>query len=615
MSVDSQLVQGGRIFKSRPLPLKDFGDLSIKQIAILQEDGDVIYGHKDVRLAIWHNPQLRDKDLLRFKLVLHPEWRQVDEVKHTLEILFAQEDRRAVQDFLVDFFRRIILDVRTVQKSPNFRCGENDAYWDDIPLEFEICVPAMWDDDARGVLTNAAKIAGGFVRPKVELQEEPLCVATSYVMELIENGCLKLGHCVLVVDCGEGTLDIAIVKLLQVPGTDQLLELERIGLCSGNSAGSIKINIAAEEWFLSGACEELEQRGVEGTCRALGISRLRLKREFSDEIDKIEGELEKTYHNVFVAEIRNGHNGPFPGSIDRLSIRVTRDQLESWYATWTEPGMELLDDHLKSVKNVELPWAILTGGGSKSEEWRNKMQSILTQYDIKIGAYTRSLSACSEGALMQHRFLEDSLPSKAYFYIVQDEYYDAKRHPDAFRNSRLRDTSEFDQKERIVRDRLRRIMKHSQPQDFEDDGYLPMLFYPKSGGDLPRTHVDLVWSEKPLAPHSPLYNQDGSMKAGIRKYPLVFVDMKDFSEYGFEVQNSNVSDVAHFIVKGFVSMECTSDNLSLSVHLMKHDFEFAEEAEESKSSAFVLVDICIEHVLTFDSPPNRHSAEKRRPDS
>jgi hypothetical protein len=280
MSIDGQHVQGDHYSDPQPLILKGWRGTSIRQIAILEADGNVIYGIEDVVEAVRKHSKYYDQEIERFKLALHSEFEHLDEVKHGKEILCAEKDRGAIQDFFTDLFRTLLEDVRTCYKNVAHNAGRDDDYWNKIPLELQISVPSMWDDDARGIIRNAAKTAGAW---RAELREEPLCVATTYMVDMVKSGSIKAEQRVLLIDYGQGTLDIAIVELVCEPSAGKLMQLRRIGLCSGSDAGAHKVNTAAEEWLLSSGCREIQSRGgFEATCGKLHLTRRQFLRAFSD---------------------------------------------------------------------------------------------------------------------------------------------------------------------------------------------------------------------------------------------------------------------------------------------------------------------------------------------
>jgi hypothetical protein len=156
---------------------------AFKQVSVYHND--ILYCGKDVEGILSANPELQDKVMELNKLALHPLFDDVAEVVHVKQVLPAR-DRAALQGFFADLLRYFIGEIRDFMKReyPLVEGRESTDYWNDISLEFQISVPAMWGDSQRGVLRNAAKHAGV---AKVELREEALCVAIDYILYRIER--------------------------------------------------------------------------------------------------------------------------------------------------------------------------------------------------------------------------------------------------------------------------------------------------------------------------------------------------------------------------------------------------------------------------------------------
>lgn len=118
-------------------------DLAIRQIMILPEDGNVVYGNVDVNKAVQKKESLRSRTMRRIKLSLHPGFERLPDVIHTLATIFAEKDRAARQDLFEDFLRALFNDVRAAHKKRALNTGQPDAYRDAIPLEIHISAPAM----------------------------------------------------------------------------------------------------------------------------------------------------------------------------------------------------------------------------------------------------------------------------------------------------------------------------------------------------------------------------------------------------------------------------------------------------------------------------------------
>lgn len=402
------------------------------------------------------------------------------------------------------------------------------------------------------------------------------------MLDLIKYRNIKEGQCLLVVDCGKGTLDIATIKLVCIPEAVQLMQLQRIGLCSGNGAGAHIINALSWTWLCGGNCTEVEELGLEGTCRQLGVTAREFQRQWSNGIDQAKKELNSGGLNSIAVNIHSSHGKiGEPGHLYQLPIALPRHQIKSWVTTWVNAAKQLVVEHLtEQVDNETYACASLTGGGAGSTEFSTEMEALLDQpqYNIPVGAPIPHISPCSTGALRQHCFQEDTLPENAHFFVTRTEIYDAKKHPDAAAVAGRIEQSEYDPNVRIVRDRLTRTVRYSKKLGFQFHGLLPMMFYVDADDRLSRLHVYLFFSERTMRQHSSLFDADGNRREGLRAYPLMFIDPDDFGKDGFKKIEPE-DGTPHYEVKGFVEMEGTNNHLLLTVYLMKHDYQFPDECE------------------------------------
>lgn len=585
MSIDGQHIQGDFACDPSPLyPQGWMGEPSVKRIAILKDGGNIIYGTQNVHDAVRARPTLHDKAMERFKLALYSEFAHLSDVQHVKDILGTEDDRGAMEDLFAALFRELFKDAKATFLNPFLNAGMDESYWNTIPLELQISVPAMWDEDARGVIRNAAKHAGAW---RTELREEPLCIATVHMVAAVRRRNIKAGQRLLLIDCGRGTLDIAIVKLISepVPSEGKFMELERDGSCSGSSAGSHTVNTAAEEWLLAGGYKRLRPNEFKDKCRRLGLTRRQFLRSFSDEIDRLKQDREKEVSEVFHVTIRCGDAVAGHDALYQEMIPIPRATVEEWYAAWLDPATELLERHL-SNQSGEFLCAILSGGGAKSGQFCTQMKTVLDTHNIPIGPPVSCASACSSGALLQHFFQEDKLPPNAYFYINTTEYYNKDFHTDAKNNRSLIFPSKYDTTQKLVFNRLLRAMEISEKRGIVSGGYIEQLFYLPARGKPARIHVDLFWSSKKISEHQPLNSgPQGTRRGDARPYPLMFMDRDNFEGDEFQIFQDRDDDgddggddenngEPHFLVKGYVKMEGTTESLVLKVYLMKHYYEF-----------------------------------------
>ena len=349
--------------KIRVIRLKADQDVATKQILILHKDGNVVYGNHDVNKAMQQDRTLKAKAMRRIKLALHPEFSRLDDVVHTLATIYAKKDWAALQDLFEDFLRAVLNDVRTAFKRPDLRSGKPDSYWDAIPLEIHISVPAMWNDGQRGTVRNAAQraaMASGRSRkdPMIDLCEEALCVAIYF---LSKNLAVKVGSLHIFVDVGDGTLDITTVVVTRAHSSSTPMQIQRVGLCSGSGAGAHMINAEAEAFII----KKYGEAYVDRKCRQLDISRHEFSRQLWKEIDKLKRDMnESSIGDLHYIRISGNHGRMEPGLLNHWPIPLTDEEMAQCVDRWTTRTDQLLQEHLAALSaehemtNIS---AILTG--------------------------------------------------------------------------------------------------------------------------------------------------------------------------------------------------------------------------------------------------------------
>lgn len=504
----------------------------------------------------------------------------LDEVVHVRKTLFAENDRGAIQDFMSDQLRCIVRDVRDRFKDTSLNAGEDAEYWDNIPLEVQISVPAMWGDLQRGFVRNAAHkaVVEENSESRVELREEPLCVATVYMQALAKSGSIKEGESLLLIDCGKGTLDIATVKLLRSPSAGILMQLQRVGPCSGNGAGSHMVNTQAWDSIATGKFKEVPD--LDNRCAQLDITRREFLRQFSKEIDRVKTDSIKkeirTSQYAIPITIMSRHGRVGPGRLSKLSIDLPREAVVSWYKAWTDAAVELVQEHLNMHSEEQYRCAILTGRGCMSGIFRREFEAVLTSYNIEIGRPAPCDSACSHGALLQHFFQEDSLPEVSNYYLGATEEYDGKIHKGA-KTAGFVKRSEYDSKTKVVHDRIKKIMTHRKDTPAKSEKVA--LVYLVEVGKGVRIDIDLYCSEIELKDHSPLHVDDGeTLQPGIGRYPLAFKDIPDLAPYGFEVKDAgNAKSTKHFELRTFIQLDCNNDRVDVTIYAMTSNYRYSWE--------------------------------------
>lgn len=482
--------------------LKRNQPVRIKQIAILLANGEVICGAEDVENAVVSNPEAQYRPMELFKLCLHPEFKDLPEVRNVLDILHASKDDGAVLDFFIDYLCCIFKDIRRFAREdfPQDRDLPAD-YWDTVKLIATFSVPSMWDDRARGLLRRAALAAGA---AHVDFRDEALCNAASYMEKLIKQDAIRPGDRLLTVDCGKGTLDASRSLLLQ----SDPMRIERIGLTDVNGAGAHTLNVLACDWVTG--CEEVVRRlGFDRCCSDMGIEQSEFFRQFSNWIDHIkEGRVPgpEPYHIPI--------NGDPKALHQHLTISVPRELVDHWLNVWVTTAVNFVH---KFARTMTPEYAVLTGGGADSRLFRERMTSMLQELGIVVLPGTIKVEhACTRGALTQNAFPPDMPPKQVSFYLARGEPYQPRFHRHVMRRGII--DRDYDE----VPNRLVKLMEYTAPPNpdlgpiqplgagFHNARTIPIWFQ-AFDGKLARFEINLLHSETNRPDHRAMYDRNGKL--------------------------------------------------------------------------------------------------------
>jgi hypothetical protein len=258
------------------------------------------------------------------------------------------------------------------------------------------------------------------------------------------------------------------------------------------------------------------------------------------------------------------------------------------------------------------------------------MRSRFEQHDIECTTEPDPM-ACAEGALLQHYFQEDELPNRANFYVavkvhnddaveeeLEDGEYDSSDEDSdddgdsdedegifmgPVRTAKLRvkrprpdDDADSEEKKKDIylSDRTKMIGSYKN-EIFKSMEPVPMEFHVDADGKhLGRIHVDLFWSKRQFEENTPLKDDAGNLIPFVRSYPLMFADLDDLKAKGFEVHPSDDNSPSHFKVRAVVKMTGSSEQLILTLYVMKPDYEFPPDFDGSDST-FDESDCLFEH--------------------
>jgi hypothetical protein len=595
----SQLVDSDKTSQTatiQSVELKQHHGLEIKQVCCYDKPtGKVIYGSRDVTnyLLTCQDPQAAPQTLQFVKMASIPQFRHSEHVKHVRRVLHGEEDTGYLRDFLEDHFASIFQDALAFHKRqcPSFDLEERTtyaAYIDSLPIELQLPVPVMMDDNGRADFRIAALSAGA---AEVELREEPLCVAAKYMPKLTRDGWLKKGQCILVADIGGMTADFATTKLLD----DSELRMQRVGQCHGNGAGSHLLNAQLIHHVL-------QEPDLQECLEHLEIDQHNLVQQLSEWFDDVKREIDTGGKLEFLFPVRSSHGqSGVEGRAHNKVFRFSRDMILGFYHTWIEEVKQELRKHISTKSEEAFAGAIIVGGGSRSVMFQEEIAAFLGTYSIRVLPSKACEFPCSEGGLTQHFFEKDALPIHCVWYISRTEEYCEQTHPDAKLHENLQRLSEYDSSVKVVHDRLAKIKQYSSHQGFEPRRKQRLLLevFVKTHEDPAqrrrgRLDIPLFWSEVVHDEHAPGYTPEGQRVKGLRSYPVMFDLPKDeeFGRAGFQ-KHSRPGEDPYYLAHAFVDMHGDASGLVMNATIMKAKF-----AKKSKGLQFV-------HDLVWFSPASQ----------
>lgn len=586
MRIAAQLLRGDNT-SAKTTPIDDIylevcegiKNPEIKQIAVFMPNGagghDIVFGAPVHGLLQLH-PHMQREVLEFFKLALHQDFDNFREAAHVKEVLKTDIDHGKLQDFFADLIEAVVKGVRAYYKRTLKANAATAAAIDAAPVTMQLCVPAMWEDKQLGIMRNAATDAGV---AKVELREEPLCSAVMCTHKLLNDPDrdISVGQCSLVVDCGSGTLDISVTRLEEIPSGDQEMVLSRIGICSGNSAGSQMLNHKLSTYIASGKCPGISNFKEFST--EMGLTEYEFLRQASKEFDTVKEKFPS--HVLFYGLNIYGHDGTQP--VFR-TIHLSHQLIEKWYDLWIAKATQLLRDHIEHITewakqhgvNLNLTFATFLGGGMDCRLLSDAMEKVLqdSHYDIEV-VYERKRLPCARGALLHRTFQQDTLPSRMRFFVGREEYYQEEVHGD---NSKRGQSKWFKRTRILAPDHVARIMDLDNGVA-SNQKMVPMEFFVADGERAGRLEVSLLWTENEVEDHAPFKTRAGKLPKGVRSFPLVLADLPDLSEHGFKAVDRQGFAGRYFVVRCWVGLEYRDEKLVLIVKVMRSGYRHPWKAD------------------------------------
>jgi hypothetical protein len=139
------------------------------------------------------------------------------------------EARELTTYFLTEVRKHVVTTLRTRYGAPAF---------DALKIDWMVTVPAIWSLEAKNVTKQCAEAAGMGTAASLKMISEPEAAAV-YALKKLEPHHLQLGHNIVVIDAGGGTVDLVTYEITQLQPT---LVVEESSVCTGGKCGGVFVN-------------------------------------------------------------------------------------------------------------------------------------------------------------------------------------------------------------------------------------------------------------------------------------------------------------------------------------------------------------------------------------
>jgi len=300
------------------------------------------------------------------------------------------------------YLKWVILQQINLSKSAKFSITSDDVGW-------MITIPAIWTDEARQFMREAATNAG-LTNNRLVLEPEaaalyaiyqPLCLGNTFSMEKLGPGCKYI-----VADLGGGTIDMCVHEILD---DGNLRELYR---ATGGHAGGSTVNeefLGFLKTLLGSDALEIFARDFPHEYQELQSKIEDEKCRFTNSSDAITLNLDKDLISIAKLHCRKNESieRKIAGSLfeDAVSYRSQGNRLKidkSVVKKIFQPSVEAIIQCLKKTltecAHDSISTLLLVGGYSESEYLRDNIQTSLP--DMQIVKVEDGRLAVVKGAVM-----------------------------------------------------------------------------------------------------------------------------------------------------------------------------------------------------------------------
>jgi len=268
-------------------------------------------------------------------------------------------------------------------------------FWNVIPVEYHLTIPAVWSDAAKALTLQAANRAGIGSANDLILIAEPEAAAL-YCLTDLYQGLLNTGDTFVVVDCGGGTVDLVSYKVLAMEPSFEIKEVA----VGGGLCGSVFLNRRFEAFMR----KRLGVTTVDTMIRK-GRPYYKMMKEFDERLKRAFKDCED--NNIMDCEVPGLPDDEDKGIEDGF-LEITREEMKAIFDPVIDEVLRLVQVQIDSVKRAGHPpisLLLLVGGfGSSPYLYRRVQQHVANlpqpSGELKILQPPNAWSAVAMGAVI-----------------------------------------------------------------------------------------------------------------------------------------------------------------------------------------------------------------------
>ncbi|KAK3654008.1 hypothetical protein LTR56_003443 [Elasticomyces elasticus] len=613
LKVAAQISRNGQPFEEiapERIPLKaGTGRYELEQVLVI--DGEtLICGESEVKKWEARNPDQHHRVIESPKLCLCRKYRDSPTARRVWTALGAKPgDLTAIQNLFADQLEWCRQTVFAHYRTDHTSSIHPRTDWDNVGVETIITVPCNWDDEARGIIRNAAYQASVHDYDKINIAYEPVCAAASDMEAMRKANDIQYGDKVLFMDLGKSTVDLSPVEMRERANSEPQSQFHLAGKPFGDDAGAQDVNEAA--WlYIQSHSSVLDFGGnLDGTRDRLGnLDESDFYRRFNNTFERVKRHFQndEDYHITISARHGWQHRRDVQGRPCQAVFLITlsRDEMERLYRAWLERLVQITAQYLEREDHNECRIVMLTGMSRGNEYVTEYLHKAIAKFG-RVMYISKSDSPVTMGGLLQYPKHATACRPTGFFYATRSEIWQPSlpEHRDATHfsaqsvrkrgltrqkpkweahpKSEVSVVDEFSGETELL-DRLAKLMS-ILPGTAPIARAVPMVFNVDAGSPARLTFcIYQSFVEQPE--HSPLRAPNGSVDPCFARWPLQFVDIPDsqsLRNIGFVAQQGS-DNTSYFVLSGIVEMWAGQDRLEVRLRLLKPGTEFQYDKQAAR---------------------------------